>query len=96
MELHLPAGHEAQLADIARHQGITVEALLAEIVRGLLEEDDCERDIIQQRIRIADNAHLNEEKSFDEAVRVGLAQADAGRFIEEEEMEARFEKMMRG
>jgi len=38
---------------------------------------------------------LSDEESFRIAVREGLAQADAGNFIEEEEMDARFEKMMR-
>jgi predicted transcriptional regulator len=39
---------------------------------------------------------LDEDESFRLAVQQGLAQADAGVFIEEEEMDARFEKMMRG
>ena len=39
---------------------------------------------------------LDHDDSFRIAVREGLAQADAGSFIEEEEMDARFEKMMRG
>ena len=38
---------------------------------------------------------LDEDDNFRVAVRLGLAQADAGNFIEEEEMDARFEKMMR-
>ena len=38
---------------------------------------------------------LEEDDDFRVAVRLGLAQADAGNFIEEEEMDARFEKMMR-
>ena len=38
---------------------------------------------------------LLEDDDFRVAVRLGLAQADAGNFIEEEEMDARFEKMMR-
>jgi predicted transcriptional regulator len=33
---------------------------------------------------------------FREAVQRGLDQANAGNFIEEEEMDARFEKMIRG
>ena len=36
-----------------------------------------------------------DEESFRLAVEQGLAEADAGNFIEEEEMDARFEKMMR-
>jgi predicted transcriptional regulator len=38
---------------------------------------------------------LEDDDDFRVAVRLGLAQADAGNFIEEEEMDARFEKMMR-
>jgi predicted transcriptional regulator len=35
------------------------------------------------------------DNDFRHAVRQGLAQADTGNFIEEEEMDARFEKLMR-
>jgi predicted transcriptional regulator len=38
---------------------------------------------------------LDDKDGFLAAVREGLAQADAGNFIEEEEMDARFDKMMR-
>ena len=36
-----------------------------------------------------------EDPQFRAAVREGLAQADRGEFIEEEEMDARFEEMLR-
>jgi len=39
---------------------------------------------------------LQEEDRFLAAVRIGLEQADRGEFIEEEEMDARFEAMLRG
>jgi predicted transcriptional regulator len=39
---------------------------------------------------------LADDEDFRHAVREGLAQADAGNFIEEEEMDARFKKMMQG
>jgi predicted transcriptional regulator len=39
---------------------------------------------------------LEEETRFREAVQEGLAQADRGEFIEEEDMDARFEQMLRG
>lgn len=39
---------------------------------------------------------LDSDRRFREAVQRGLDQADAGIFIEEEEMDARFEKMIRG
>jgi predicted transcriptional regulator len=38
---------------------------------------------------------LQEDARFRAAVREGLAQADRGEFIEEEEMDARFEEMLR-
>ena len=38
---------------------------------------------------------LDDDDDFHVAVRLGLPQADAGDLIEEEEMDARFEKMMR-
>jgi predicted transcriptional regulator len=38
---------------------------------------------------------LHEETRFHEAVRVGIAQADRGEFIEEEEMDALLEQMLR-
>jgi predicted transcriptional regulator len=38
---------------------------------------------------------LQEDAGFRAAVREGLAQADRGEFIEEEEMDTRFEQMLR-
>jgi predicted transcriptional regulator len=38
---------------------------------------------------------LDEEARFRAAVREGIAQADRGEFIEEEEMDARFEQMLK-
>lgn len=38
---------------------------------------------------------LQEEARFRDAVREGIAQADRGEFIEEEEMDARLEQMLR-
>jgi predicted transcriptional regulator len=38
---------------------------------------------------------LEEEARFRAAVREGIAQADRGEFIEEEEMDARLEQMLR-
>lgn len=37
-----------------------------------------------------------EERRFLEAVRIGIEQTDRGEFIEEEEMDARVERMLRG
>jgi predicted transcriptional regulator len=38
---------------------------------------------------------LDEDAHFRAAVREGIAQADRGEFIEEEEMDVRFEQMLR-
>ena len=38
---------------------------------------------------------LGEDLRFRDAVREGIAQADHGEFIEEDEMDARFEEMLR-
>ncbi len=38
---------------------------------------------------------VEEEDRFRAAVREGIAQADRGEFIEEEEMDARLERMLR-
>ncbi|HEY7392758.1 MAG TPA: hypothetical protein VH640_29835 [Bryobacteraceae bacterium] len=38
---------------------------------------------------------LEEDARFRAAVREGIAQADSGEFIEEQEMDARFEQMLR-
>jgi len=72
MELHLTPEQEARLAEIAHHQGTTVDAFLTDMVLGLLDEDE----------------------SFRAAVSLGLAQADARDFIEEEEMDARVQVML--
>jgi len=38
---------------------------------------------------------LEEDARFRAAVKEGIAQADGGEFIEEEEMDARFEQMLK-
>jgi predicted transcriptional regulator len=51
---------------------------------------DAERLVKDAALRL-----IQEEASFRAFVREGVAQADRGEFIEEEEMEARFEEMWR-
>ena len=51
---------------------------------------DAERLVRDAALRL-----LEEDARFRAAVREGLAQADRGEFIEEEEMEARLEQMLR-
>ncbi len=51
---------------------------------------DAERLVKEAAVRL-----LQGEARFRVAVREGVAQADRGEFIEEEEMNARFEQMLR-
>jgi predicted transcriptional regulator len=53
------------------------------------------KDVGQLLVDTALNLY-ERERQFREAVQRGLDQANAGNFIEEEEMDARLEKMIRG
>jgi len=64
------------------------EAQLAQI--AMQAGTDAERLVRNAAVRL-----LEEDARFRAAVREGLAQADRGEFIEEEEMNARFEQMLR-
>jgi predicted transcriptional regulator len=52
---------------------------------------DAERLVTKVVVR-----YLDEEARFLAAVQKGLAEAERGEFIEEEEMDARFEAMLKG
>ena len=80
MEVHLTAEQELRLAELARHQGVTVDALLTDVALGMLDDDEREREIIRRRL--------------EQATRIALGQADAGQFIEEEEMDRRVKAML--
>jgi predicted transcriptional regulator len=54
------------------------------------EGTDAERLVKNAALRL-----LEEDARFRAAVREGLAQADRGEFIEEQEMDARLEQMLR-
>ena len=64
------------------------EAQLAQIATHA--GTDAERLVMDAALRL-----LQEESRFRAAVREGIAQADRGEFIEEEEMDARLEQMLR-
>jgi predicted transcriptional regulator len=49
----------------------------------------------EQLVKDAALRLLDQDARFRTSVREGLAQADGGEFIEEEEMNARFEEMLR-
>ena len=54
------------------------------------EDTDAERLVKDAALRL-----LEEDARFRTVVREGIAQADRGEFIEEEEMDARLEQMLR-
>ena len=54
------------------------------------EGTDAERLVKEAAVRL-----LAEDARFRAAVREGIAQADRGEFLEEEEMDARLEQMLR-
>jgi predicted transcriptional regulator len=64
------------------------EAQLAQIASR--EGTDTERLVKEAALRL-----LQEDARFRAAVREGIAQADRGEFIEQEEMDARLEQMLR-
>jgi len=64
------------------------EAQLAQIAAN--EGTDTERLVKDAALRL-----LEEDAHFRAAVREGMAQANRGEFIEEEEMDARLEQMLR-
>ena len=64
------------------------EAQLARIASN--EGIDVERLVKDAALRL-----LEQDERFRAAVRQGIAQADRGEFIEEEEMDARFQQMLR-
>ena len=64
------------------------EAQLAQI--AMKEGTDAARLVKDAALRL-----LEEDARFRAAVRVGIAQADRGEFIEEQEMNVRLEQMLR-
>jgi predicted transcriptional regulator len=64
------------------------EAQLARIASA--SGSEAERLVKDAALRL-----LEEDAHFRAAVREGIAQADRGEFIEEDEMDARFEQMLR-
>ncbi len=64
------------------------EAQLAKI--AVTEGTDAQRLVKDAALRL-----LEDDARFQAAVREGVAQADRGEFIEEEEMDARLEQMLR-
>jgi predicted transcriptional regulator len=64
------------------------EAQLAQIARG--SGTDAPHLVKDAALRL-----IEEDARFRAAVREGIAQADRGEFIEDEEMDARFEQMLR-
>jgi predicted transcriptional regulator len=76
------------LSDMEVHFTAEQEAQLSQIATHA--STDAERLVKDTALRL-----LAEEARFRAAVREGIAQADRGEFIEEEEMDARQEQMLR-
>lgn len=72
MEVDFTPEQEAQLAQLAAHNGTEPQELVKDAAMRL----------------------LHETARFQAAVREGLAQADRGEFIEEDEMNARIEALL--
>jgi predicted transcriptional regulator len=68
------------------------EARLAEIATSV--GTDAETLVKDAALRLLQRLH-QEDARFRAAVREGIAQADVGEFIEEEEMDSRLEQMLR-
>ena len=73
MEVHLTPEQESRLAELAQHQGVTVDTLLKDVALGLLDEDDRERETIQRRIEQANRGEFIKEEEMDRRVRAMLA-----------------------
>jgi predicted transcriptional regulator len=86
---HLPRARPLPiLKDMEVHFTPEQEAQLAQIATN--EGTEPERLVKDAALRL-----LQEDARFRVAVREGIAQADRGEFIEEDEMEARLEQMLR-
>jgi predicted transcriptional regulator len=72
MEVPFTPDQEAQLAQIANHEGTDPQHLVKDAALRLLEQD----------------------KKFRTAVQKGIGQADRGKFIDEDEMDARIDRML--
>ena len=53
MELNLTPEQEARLAEIAQHQGVTVDAFVTDIALGLIDKDNHKREMIRRGLRQA-------------------------------------------
>jgi predicted transcriptional regulator len=73
MEVHLTTEQESRLAELARDQGVSVDALLTDAALVLLDEDERERQIILQRIEQANRGEFIEEEEMDKRVKAMLA-----------------------
>jgi hypothetical protein len=91
MEVHFTPEQEARLSQIASHAGTDTERRVKDAALRLLEQN--------ARFRPAVRKHKVPPLRFapvgmTEYLREGIAQADREEFIEEEEMDARIERML--
>jgi Arc/MetJ-type ribon-helix-helix transcriptional regulator len=95
IETALDALEERAQASISPAEARTGQDLIVvgTSVRGLLTDEEV--DTIYNRNKSGARSVNFDEARFRAAVREGIAQADGGEFIEEEEMDARLEQMLR-
>jgi hypothetical protein len=90
MEVHFTPEQEAQLSQIASHAGTDTERLVKDVALRLLEQDARFRAAAKHKVPPLRFASVG----MTELLREGIAQADREEFIEEEEMDARIERML--
>jgi len=83
MEVHFTPEQETQLSQIASYAGTDAERLVKDAALRLLQEEARFRAAVREGIAQA------------ETPTKGACQADRGEYIEEEEMDARLEQMLR-
>ena len=80
MDLHFTPEQEAYLIEIAAREQTTPEQVIFDVTRNLYET----RSVYEADAEVR------------QIIRERIKQADRGEFLEEEEMDARFHKMMHG
>jgi predicted transcriptional regulator len=65
MEIHLSSEQEAQLFQIAEHEGKKPEQLIFDLALGLIEDDSNIRAILRDRVAEADRGIFIEDEEMD-------------------------------
>ena len=72
MQIALTPEQEQHLGELARHNGLTVDALLTDLAQVILEESEQEQEIIGQRLIEADKGIFIEAEEMDARVQAML------------------------